>query len=894
MGQHWQRLQDIFDQICVLDEDSRRVALDRECDGDDTLRGEALRLLRAYDEERAANAEANSAQEGRRFGAWETIRLLARGGMGEVWLAQRADGQHDQRAALKILSPYLAAPDSIDRFRRERQFLARLEHPNIARLLDGGMSPRGEPYLVMEYVDGIRLDHYSDQHHLSIRARLELMIKVCSAVNAAHQFLVVHRDLKPGNILVTEDGEPKLLDFGIAKMIDAETGREQTATVNLFLTPMYSSPEILRGEPATVVSDVYSLGVVLYELLTGRRPFSTSNAFPAAELERALHETAPARPANVTEDAALHRSTTPLRLRQMLEGDLTTILNKALQHDPSQRYQSAERLAEDLSLYLSNRPILARPQTLHYRAAKFVSRHRLTVGLAALTLLGIALGVASTITEKRVAERRFEEVRRLAHYVLFDLYDQVSNLSGSTRVRAEMANRATDYLNTLSREAKDDRGLRLELADGYLRLGDIQGNMFRTNLGNTRAALGTYGKALSMLDPLENDPGAVRLRTLIELHRAQATDSSTATKEAFDHLRAAVERFEKLAGNPPSIEDDYQLGQAYSMLGQLLQQHGGWITMSGTNGAELDRAETYLRRAIGSQPSEPNYAYSLAELLDRRAQLNATLQPQRGIFYDQQAIDVLARVREPDRSYPAFRILLARAHSVMAFAYGQINQFDAAEQHAALAEQIYLPLVAANPEDHDVRYRLAVLRRIRGNVNAYAKRWTESADDYAKGIADYDILLQTGPNPQYRGYQAELRMRMADDLWEAGRHPEAEAAAKLGLAELRELTNSPDATFGILRQAARYMLFTEVQDLRNPKEALVLAERGKSSAGDPFQLDELLAAAYAENHRYPEAVNAMRKAISELPPVKPGEAPSRARQSSEATLAEYQRKSTGQ
>ena len=171
MGQHWQRLQDIFDQICVLDEDSRRVALDRECDGDDTLRGEALRLLRAYDEERAANAEANSAQEGRRFGAWETIRLLARGGMGEVWLAQRADGQHDQRAALKILSPYLAAPDSIDRFRRERQFLARLEHPNIARLLDGGMSPRGEPYLVMEYVDGVRLDHYCDQHHLAIRPR---------------------------------------------------------------------------------------------------------------------------------------------------------------------------------------------------------------------------------------------------------------------------------------------------------------------------------------------------------------------------------------------------------------------------------------------------------------------------------------------------------------------------------------------------------------------------------------------------------------------------------------------------------------------------------------------------------------------------------------------------
>lgn len=371
----------------------------------------------------------------------------------------------------------------------------------------------------------------------------------------------------------------------------------------------------------------------------------------------------------------------------MLEGDLTTILNKALQHDPGQRYQSVERFGEDLRLYLFNRPILARPQTFRYRAAKFISRNRLTVALAVLTLLGAAIGVTSTIAEKRVAERRFDEVRRLAHYVLFDLYDDVSNLSGSTKVRAEMANRV-DYLNTLAREAKSDRGLRLELAGGYLRLGDIQGNMFRTNLGNTRAALGTYQKGLDLLDPLQNDPGAVRLRTLIELHRAQAADSNSATKESFDLLRAAVERFEKIAGNPPTIEDDYQLGQA-----------------------------------------EPNYAYSLAELLDRRAQMYAALQPQRSIADDQQAIDVLNRVREPNRGYPSFRILLARAHSVMVFAYGQINQFDAAQQHARLSEQIYLPLVAASPEDHDVRYRLAVLRRIAGIVNGYAKRWPESADE---------------------------------------------------------------------------------------------------------------------------------------------------------------------
>ena len=384
MSVDWQRLQEIFDQIWPLEEGQRRTILDQRCDGDESLRDAVWRLVRAYDAERAAHAGVEPSEASRRLGPWETIGLFARGGMGEVWLAQRADGQHEQQAALKILSPYLAAPDSLDRFRRERQFLARLEHPNIARLLDGGMSPRGEPYLVMEYVDGVRLDRYCDEHRLSVRARLELMVKVCAAVNSAHQFLVVHRDLKPGNILVTEDGEPKLLDFGIAKMIDAETGREQTATINLFLTPTYASPETLRGEPATVASDVFSLGVVLYELLTGNRPFGASSAFPAAELERALHPTDPARPTHVTGVAAEQRSTTPARLRQALEGDLTTILHKALHHDPGQRYQSAERLAEDLNLYLASRPILARPQTFRYRMGKFVSRHRLTVSLAAL------------------------------------------------------------------------------------------------------------------------------------------------------------------------------------------------------------------------------------------------------------------------------------------------------------------------------------------------------------------------------------------------------------------------------------------------------------------------------------------------------------------------------
>jgi serine/threonine protein kinase len=348
-------LEEIFDELCALDEAGRRAVLDRKCAGNPELRSEAERMARAYDEERAANAEARAGAAGRRFGAWQTVRLLGRGGMGEVWLAERADGQHEQKAALKILSPYLAAPDSLRRFRRERQLLARLEHPNIARLLDGGMSPQGEPYLVMEYVEGTRLDRYCEEKKLPVRGRLELMLKICAAVNAAHQHLIIHRDLKPANILVTEEGEPKLLDFGIAKVLDSEATLEHTATANVFLTPMYASPEILRGQPAMVSSDVYSLGVVLYELLAGRRPFDASKLGPAGLVQAVTTKDAPPPGA---------------------DRDLDSITLKALARNPEERYGSAAQFADDVRRYLDGLPVAAVARSSLYVARKFVRRNR--------------------------------------------------------------------------------------------------------------------------------------------------------------------------------------------------------------------------------------------------------------------------------------------------------------------------------------------------------------------------------------------------------------------------------------------------------------------------------------------------------------------------------------
>jgi eukaryotic-like serine/threonine-protein kinase len=606
MTDHWVRLQEIFDEICVLDEASRRATLDRLCNGDQELRAQAERLLRAFDEERAANREASAAGAGRRFGVWQTTRLLARGGMGEVWLAQRADGQHEQRAALKILSPYLAAPDSVHRFRRERELLARLEHPNIARLLDGGMSSRGEPYLVMEYVEGVRLDRYCDERGLTIPERLQLFLKVCAAVNAAHQYFVVHRDLKPGNILVTADGEPKLLDFGVAKLIDVEAGLEQTATTNVFLTPMYASPEVLRGQPATVASDVYSLGVVLYELLAGRRPFDAATLSPVALIEAITRQDA-ARPSAVA---------TPERA-QALTGDLDAIALKALAKSPEERYDSAAQLSEDIQRYLNGQPVIAVRATWGYVARKFIRRNRLAVSAAVILALSLAAGIAGTLWQAHIArqqrasaEQRFNDVRRLANYLLFDLYDSVGKIPGTMPVQADMAGRTLEYLDRLAAIRSDDPGLRLELAQGYLRLATILSAKLGLgdSLGSNGKAVEVARKALDIIEPLARErPGDLevqRTEAAVEEQYGGALELTGQSKDSFPRLLKAAESFDQIVKNHPrdlrSLQD---AGKGWQTYGKMLSEHGGYISFdSKAPLANLDKSVTYLRAALRVAP----------------------------------------------------------------------------------------------------------------------------------------------------------------------------------------------------------------------------------------------------------------------------------------------------
>ncbi|MGH7528613.1 MAG: serine/threonine-protein kinase, partial [Gemmatimonadales bacterium] len=431
----WQRLALIFDDVLELAPEARAAYLDHACAGDAALRAEIDALLAAdagsgdFPEAAEAyfpslmGAAADAAQPpagglaaGTVIGPYRVVRELAQGGMGAVYLAERADGQFEQRVALKLIRAGLDSVEVQRRFLAERQILARLNHPNIAKLLDGGIAAEGRPWFAMELVDGSPLLAWCDERKLGLTERLRIFEAVCDAVRYAHQNLVVHRDLKPSNILVTTDGRVKLLDFGIAKVLEggAEGQRGSgadvaplTRTELRILTPEYAAPEQVRGEPVTTATDVYALGAVLYELLAGQRVHRFDRHTPA-EIERVVCETDPEPPsAAAMQDVAASaaRRTEPRRLRRLLRGDLDTIVLKALQKDPARRYPSAEALLDDLRRFESGLPIKARPESRTYRLGKFVRRHG--VGVAAGTALFLALlaGLGGTLWQARAAAR---------------------------------------------------------------------------------------------------------------------------------------------------------------------------------------------------------------------------------------------------------------------------------------------------------------------------------------------------------------------------------------------------------------------------------------------------------------------------------------------------------
>lgn len=506
-AERWARIEKAFEAVADLSPAEATARLDEVCGGDAELRREVESLL-AFDglgEGAARQAvleqvgslagEQDDSWVGRRLGNYRITRVIGAGGMGTVFEATRDDQEFAKRVAIKLIRAELADEGSRRRFLEERQILASLEHPHIARLLDGGTHGR-TPYLVMEYVEGVPVTAWCAAHAPRIRQRLGIFLDLCDAVQYAHQKLVVHRDLKPANTLVSEAGNLKLLDFGVAKLIDPEATRGDTAF--LPFTPDYASPEQVRGERTSPASDVYALGALLYQLLTGAKPHRLST-YSTVEIARSVCD----------EDPALPSQAAPERRRE-LEGDLDAIVTRAMRKNPEARYGSAEQLAADIRRHLEGLPVQARKGTWTYRAQRFVRRNALVIGAASLLFTSLAGGLIAYRQASQRAERRFNQVRTLANVLMFDVHDKLLHVEGATEARKLLAETSEKYLNSLSADVGNDPNLRLEVAMAYLRLALVEASSFNSSFGQTGKAMADYRKTIELAEPLIQNPETAR------------------------------------------------------------------------------------------------------------------------------------------------------------------------------------------------------------------------------------------------------------------------------------------------------------------------------------------------------------------------------------------------
>jgi tetratricopeptide (TPR) repeat protein len=588
----------LFEAALEIPVTHRRAFLESQTD-DPAVRHEVLTLL-AHDAPSAylfgrlgaaIEGEASSLltpidlRPGAVIGHYRVISLLGRGGMGAVYLADRSDGTFEQRVALKVIEQPGPAGFLLERFQQERRILAGLSHPNIARLFDGGQGPEGSPYFVMEYVSGKSIDAFCDQSDLPLTDRLRLFLKVCDAVRHAHQNLIVHRDLKPANILVTAEGEPKLLDFGIAKVLDPGNAGFARASTRV-LTPEYASPEQVRGDPITTATDIYSLGAVLARVLTGKLPHDVAG-LPPLEAARVIAEGEPI--------------TFP-----ELADDVNAILKKALHVDPQRRYRSVEEFAADINRFLEGRAVLAAPDSWRYRARKFLRRNWVSVAAVTAVFTAISIGAGVAVWQARRAERRFNEVRQLANTFLFDFEKEIHDRSGTTKARLLVVQTAEQYLARLSAEAGGDRVLVRELADSYKKLGDIEGSTSDGNVGEIAKALASYRKGLALRDSIgdgsASDPKA-RVNYLMNLNALANLEWASGNREAATRLGSQqVDVADRGTASSPADPDLLSAAaEAYALRGTI-QRYGEDYTAATASGR---RSLDLYSQAYRLQPSDP-------------------------------------------------------------------------------------------------------------------------------------------------------------------------------------------------------------------------------------------------------------------------------------------------
>jgi eukaryotic-like serine/threonine-protein kinase len=782
--ERWLAVKELFDRAVERPAGERAAVLSEVQGRDPELADEVERLLEANLAagnflERPAVEEIflppEKAPAPARIGPYEIERELGHGGMGTVYLATRSGDGFRQTVALKLVRRGMDSDFILERFRSERQILAGLDHSGIARLLDGGATAEGLPYFVMEYIPGRHLLDDAAARAISTRDRLGVFLEVCDAVAYAHRHLVVHRDIKPSNILVTPEGAPKLLDFGLAKLLQSGSPAEgRTETALRLLTPDYASPEQVRGERVTTATDIYSLGVVLYELLTGRRPYRVTGR-SADAIARAVCEEEPARPG--------------------VSRDLDNIIVMALRKEPERRYPSVDALAEDLRRSLAGHPVLARKDTLAYRAGKFVGRHRVGTAAAALGTIALAGTAAMAVHQARVAraeraasERHFEEVRDLAGSFLFEFHDAIKDLPGSTPARRLVVRRALEYLEKLSEVRSGDPGLRRELAEAYARVARVQGGLFESNLGDTQGARETLSKALAIRDALaREDPGnAADQRALAETDLQLAEVLLVAGDPPGAEARAR-RALAILAPLPDRVSADAALrgrarrhlgvalagiGRREEALGALRSAAGEFESLSAADaayrrevaithqmtvhvlGGTQERAaavDSYTKAAaifeelVRAEPDNPSRRRELAYTHLEMGQFFEWSNDREGAL--QQYLETLALLEPLARADPAnadVRLLLAETCNSAGYAQATLKQTAPAFENLRRSERLFASLVASDPANARAALGLARLYESFGTAWTAAGDRRRAAEAYRKSERSYIALRDRG------------------------------------------------------------------------------------------------------------------------------------------------------
>jgi eukaryotic-like serine/threonine-protein kinase len=789
----WRRVKAILETALEQPESEREASIAAACGGDEPLRARVSALARAAEGDGgmldATNAVAGGAEvppppgrEGERIGAYALVAEIGRGGMGVVYLARRADDAFQKSVAVKLMRSGFLTEADLRRFRSERQIAAALDHPGIARLIDGGATAAGEPYFVMEHVEGVPLLEFCQAHALPVQDRLRLFREICAAVQYAHQNLIVHRDLKPGNILVTADGAPKLLDFGIAKLLSpSPDAPEATSTLERLLTPEYASPEQVRGRPVTTASDVYSLGVVLYELLTGEKPYRIASGDPA-ELVRLVCEQDPERPSTRAAE---------------LTGDLDAIVLKAMRKEPERRYASASALSDDLARCLDGRPVEARRGSAAYRARKFVRRHRFGAAAALLVVAAVGGGVWATLAEARRAreaearaERRFNDVRRLANSFLFEFHDAIRDLPGSTAARELVVRRALEYLDSLAKESSGDRQLRRELAEAYRRVGDAQGNPFMANLGDVRGAAASYGKAIGLLEPA--------------VAAGDASDAEQATLATTYLVDAGLSLNE---GRPAAAVASAKKGLALRQ--GLAARHAG------DSQSQMDLSQAWQYVAFDETAAGQN------------AEAAAALAAQAAILEEQR------RVRPAD---PGVRRSLGQNLYLAGDAAASTGDGAGALAKYRAAEEIQQALVSADPSSVTFRRDLGYSLTAVGNVELESGDSAAALEEYRRALAVFETIAAADA----RSTDAVLGVALA-------RHNAAEALKGLGrteeaLAEYRRARSGYETIVaasptGVWVSGMLGSLYVEAADLERSGDPAAACEQYRKAVGILGPLD---------------------------------------------------------